>query len=283
MLIMSFVLVVFPLTGNVHAASTDSKPTPTLLLTSTPVSNATQTPTPTEPTATLDLTDPLITTSKLGYAAIGKEISSREAPKTITLCNYTTPPYSGTIVQISIYLKGIPEGSHVKAVIFANEPQANFPQGGEPIAQSPDTLTVTSVSGEWYNFTMNYSASKNTIYWLGYYSDNFTQYFFDPSNSSISITSQPKVENSSWLPVGWSYQDKSIMSLNALYASANPQPSATSSRPDSTTSESGLSFQDMIFVLLIIGAEAAIVITRRPREKKNATGYPSKTLSTRSQ
>jgi hypothetical protein len=130
---------------------------------------------------------------------------------------------------------------------------------------------------------MNYSASKNTIYWLGYYSDNFTQYFFDPSNSSISITSQPKVENSSWLPVGWSYQDKSIMSLNALYASANPQPSATSSRPDSTTSESGLSFQDMIFVLLIIGAEAAIVITRRPREKKNATGYPSKTLSTRSQ
>jgi hypothetical protein len=266
---MSFVLAAFPLTENVHAASTDSMPTPTLLPTSTPASNATKTPTPTEPTAAPEPTDPLITTSKFGYAAIGKEISSRQPPKTITLCNYTTPPYSGTIVQISIYLTGIPEDSHVTAVIFANEPQAHFPQGGEPIAQSSNTLDVTSVSGEWYNFAMNYSASQNTVYWLGYYSDNFTQYFFDASNNSISITSQPKDENSSWLPVGWSYQDKSIMSLNALYASANSQPSETSGRLDSAASESALSFQDTVFVLLIIGAESSIVVIHRTREKKN--------------
>ena len=265
-LVASLVLAAFPLTENVYAASSDSTPTPTLLPTSTPASNATQTPT--EPTATPEPTDPQITTSKFGYATVGKEISSRQAPKTITLCNYTTPPYSGTIVQISIYLMGIPEGSHVKAVIFANEPQAHFPQGGEQIAQSSNTLDVTSVSGEWYNFAMNYSASQNTVYWLGYYSDNFTQYFFDASNNSISVTSQPKDENSSWLPVGWSYQDKSIMSLNALYASANPQPFATPTSLDSTVA-GATSFQDVFFVLLIIGAESAIVITHRTREKKN--------------
>lgn len=266
-LTMSFVLSAFPLMENVYAASTDSTPNPTLPPTSTPTSNATQTPA--EPTAIPEPIDMPITTSKFGYATVGKEISSRQAPKTITLCNYTTPSYSGTIVQISIYLTGIPEGSHVTAVMFANEPQAHFPQGGEPIAQSSNTLDVTSVSGEWYNFAMNYSASQNTVYWLGYYSDNFTQYFFDADNNSVSITSQPKDENSSWLPVGWSYQDKSIMSLNALYASANSQPSETSGRLDSAASESALSFQDTVFVLLIIGAESSIVFIHRTREKKN--------------
>jgi hypothetical protein len=267
MLIMSFVLVVFPLMENVHAASADSAPTPTLLPTSAPASNAKKTPASTEATATPESTDAPITTSTFGYAGIGKEISSRQAPKTITLCNYTTPPYSGTIVQISIYLTGIPEGSHVKAVIFANEPQAHFPQGGEPIAQSSDTLNVTSAYGEWYNFKMNYSASQKTVYWLGYYSDSFTQYFFDASNNSISVTSQPKDENSSWLPVGWSYQDKSIMSLNALYASANPQPYATPTTLGSTVSGTA-SFQDVFFVLLIMGAESAIVVTHRTARKR---------------
>jgi len=80
-------------------------------------------------------------------------------------------------VQISVYLKGIPGKSRVWAVIFANEPDANFPQGGEPLAQSVDALNMTSESGEWCDFTMNFPASQNATYWLGYYSDNFTQYF----------------------------------------------------------------------------------------------------------
>jgi hypothetical protein len=275
-LITCLVLAAFPPVENVHGESLNSTSTPTFN------PNATPTSTP-KTTATSESTPSPDSTLKFGYSTVGKEVSSQQAPKTITLCNYTTPPYPGTIVQISIYLKGIPEGSHVKAVIFTNEPQAHFPQGGEPVAQSPDNLTVTSTTGEWYNFQMNYSASQNTVYWLGYYSDNYTQYFFDPSNNSISITSQPKDENSSWLPVGWSYQGKSIMSLNALYTSTNPQPSSTSGRPDSTASESSLSFQDIIFVLLIIGAESAIVLTLRTREKKNTEEFQHKTFSTRLQ
>ncbi|MCJ7713167.1 hypothetical protein MUO66_01735 [Candidatus Bathyarchaeota archaeon] len=211
-------------------------------------------------------------TSKFAYEVKGKENSSLRDPKTITLCNYTTPPDSGIIVQIGIYLTGIPEGSHVRAVIFANEPDAKFPQGGEPLAQSVETLNVVSVSGEWYNFTMNYPASQNTVYWLGYYSDNFTQYFFDADSDHISVTSQPKDENSSWLPVSWSYKGKSIMSLYALYTVADPQPSPTSTDTGSSIlniSDTSQSFQDTVFVLLIIGGETAIMVTDKNREKKN--------------
>jgi hypothetical protein len=177
-------------------------------------------------------------------------------------------------MQISIYLTGIPKGSNVQAVIFANEPDAKFPQGGEPLAQSVDTLNVTSASGEWYNFTMNYPASQNTVYWLGYYSDNFNQYVFDADSGHLSVTSQPKNENSSWLPVGWSYMGNSIMSLYALYTFADPQPSPTPTHTNSAISditESSQSFQDTFFVLLIIGAESVIVVTDQTRKKKNTT------------
>jgi hypothetical protein len=196
-----------------------------------------------------------------------------QAAKTFTLSNYTTPPDTGIIKQISIYLKGIPEGSQVTAVIFANEPDAKYPQGGEPVAQSSDTLNVTSMIGNWYNFTMNYSADQNTVYWLGYYAEKSTQYFFDANNNHLSVTSQPKNENSSWLPVGWSYKGNSIMSLYALYTFADPQPSPTPTHTYSAISditESSQSFQDILFVLLIIGAESVIVVTDRNNKKNNA-------------
>jgi hypothetical protein len=230
------------------------------------------TPAPTsEPTATPEPTQPLITTSKFAYEATGEEYSSLQAPNTITLCNYTTPPDTGIIVQISICLTGIPEGSNVRAVIFPNEPDANFPLGGEPLAQSSNTLNVASVSGEWYNFTMNYPASQNTVYWLGYYSDNFTRYFFDANSDHISVTSQPKDENSQWFPVVWHYQGKTIMSLYAQYTVADPQHTPTPSNTDSAISGiSGpaQSFQDTFFVLLIMGAEFTIVVTDQNHKKK---------------
>ena len=256
-LVMSFTLVASSMIENARAAT----PAPT-----------------SEPTATPEPTQPLITTSKFAYEATGEEYSSLQAPNTITLCNYTTPPDTGIIVQISICLTGIPEGSNVRAVIFPNEPDANFPLGGEPLAQSSNTLNVASVSGEWYNFTMNYPASQNTVYWLGYYSDNFTRYFFDANSDHISVTSQPKDENSQWFPVVWHYQGKSIMSLYALYTVADPQPSSTpmsTPTPDladsaiSDNSKPAQSFQDTFFVLLIIGGESAIVITDQNRKKKN--------------
>jgi hypothetical protein len=234
---------------------------------------ATPSPAP-EPSSISEPVHPLtVTTSKFAYDTQGKEYSRLQAPKTYTLCNYTTPPDTGIIVQISVYLKGIPEGSTVWAVIFANEPDAKFPQGGEPLAQSLDSLNVTSVSGEWYNFTMNYPASQNTVYWLGYYSDNFTQYFFDADSDHLSVTSQPKVENSSLSPVGWYYGRNSIMSLYALYTVAGPQPSPTPTHTSSAISDiyETSSFQDTVFVLLIIGAESTIVVTDKNRKKKNTS------------
>jgi len=284
-------------------ASDVSSPTPTL--TSTPTSTPAATP---EPTATPELPNSVNgTTVEFGYGRVGEECSVLPTANTITLCNYTTPPRSGIIVQISIYLAGISEGSNVRAVIFANEPKADFPKGGEPVAQSLETLNVSSVSGQWYNFTVNYSVSPNTVYWLGFYSGNVTYYFFDTSNDTITVTSQPQNGASSQLPVVWYYQGKSIMSLYALYtavASNSSQPQATTtpspspsplqatttpspspSQPQSTTTpfrsqptttpthldsavhESPLSRLDILFVLSIMGAETAVVVAHQVRKR----------------
>jgi hypothetical protein len=204
-------------------------------------------------------------TTEFGYHAIGIGRTDMSTPKTITLCNYTTPKHYGIIVQISIYLAGISEGSHMQAMIFANEPDVGFPKGGDPIAQSSETLNVASVSGQWYNFTMNCSASPNTVYWLGYYSDSQTHYFFDASNASITVTSQPKDGNSSWLPVGWSYQGKTAMSLYALFTFTDPPPTA----PTNSAIHQSTQSSDAVFVSLIIVGETAIVATGKTRKKNS--------------
>jgi len=231
---------------------------------------ATPAPTP-EPTTTPKTTPPPDATSKFAYEAKGSQKSSLPAPKTLTLCNYTTPPDIGTITQISILLTGIPEGSQVRAVIFPNDPDSNLPLVGKPFLQTY-ALNVTSVSGEWYNFKMKYPAAQNTVYWLGYYSENYTQYFFDNNNDHISLTSQTKGDNSTLLPVlSWRYHGKTIMSLYAQYTAADPQHTPTPSNTDSVISGipgTDQSFHDIVFVLLIMGAEFTIVVTDH-NQKKN--------------
>ncbi len=235
----------------------------TFAATAAPTSESTAVPKPTLPP---------VTTSKFAYEAKGNQTSSLPAPKTITLCNYTTPPDTGNITQISIRLTGIPEGSQVKAVIFPNDPDSNMPKVGDPLLQT-DALNITSASGEWYNFKMNFAGSQNTIYWLGYYADNYTKYYFDTNSDHISLTSQTKDENSTLFPVlSWRYQGKTIMSLYAQYTVADPQHIPTPSKTDSTISGIpglGQSFQDTFFVLLVMGAEFTIVVTGQKNKKKN--------------
>jgi len=260
MLVMSLIFIA-SLSQDLKVVGQTSLPTP--IQTSILALNQTQ-----EPVATPELTHSQTNFTKFAYSAIGKYCSNTPIAETITLCNYTTPPYSGKIMQISIYLKGTSEASNARAVIFANEPNVNFPQGGEPIAQSFETFNVGSVAGQWYNFTMNYSASPNTVYWLGYYSDNLTYYFFDESNSSITVTSQPKDGASSWLPVGWSYQGKTTMSLYALFTYVNPSPTATTTQLNSPVNQPTQSYWDVVFVLLIIGGETAIVLSAQAQKNE---------------
>ena len=268
MLVISFIFAVFSLSQNAIAINLSS---PTPAPTSIPISNSAATP---DPTASPELANSVNgTTIEFGHAHIGKELSYLPTANTIILCNYTTPPNSGIIAQISVYLTGIPEGSNVSAVIFANEPEANFPQGGEPIAQSFETLKVSSVSGQWYNFTMNYFASPNKVYWLGYYSDNITHYFFDTSNDTITVTSQQENGTSVKLPVVWYYQGKATMSLYAIYTPVTlnsyvSQPTITPINLNSAIHESSLSCWDTLFVLLIIVAETAVVVAHQIRNRR---------------
>ena len=259
LLVTSFIFAVSFSQGIEVAGQT--LPTPTL----TPTSTLNQT---IEPVATPKLTSYSNVTS-FAYSTIGNFCSENPVAKTITLCNYTSPSQSGKITKISIFLVGDSEVSHVKAVIFANEPNVDFPQGGEPIAQSFETFNVSPVSGQWYNFTMDYSASANTVYWLGYYSDNLTNYFFDESNSSITVTSQPKDGTSNWLPVGWSYQGKTSMSLDAQYAYTNPNSTIISAQPNPTVHQSNQSYNDWdpVFVLLIICGETVILLPVKHKRK----------------
>jgi len=236
-----------------------------------------------EPTTSPNPTSPLAT-SKFAYDAKGNQTSGLPAPKTVTLCNYTTPSDTGTITQISIYLTGIPEGSQVKAVIFPNDPDSNMPQVGDPVLQS-DSLNVTSVSGKWYNFEINYSAFPNTVYWIGYYADDYTRYSFDVNNEHISLTSQIKDDNSNVFPIlSWRYQGKAVMSLYAQYTIADPQHTPTATPPNSHSAISTIppqaqSFQDTIFVLLLIGAESTIVVTCQ-RHKKRTSSLNNNSIST---
>ena len=262
MLVTSFIFAALLAQSTEVAGQT--LPTPTL----TPTSTLNQA---IEPVATPKLTSSYSNLTSFAYSTIGNYRSENPVAKTITLCNYTTPSQSGKITKISIFLVGDTEVSHVKAVIFANEPNVDFPQGGEPIAQSFETFNVSPVSAQWYNFTMDYSASANTVYWLGYYSDNLTNYFFDESNSSITVTSQPKDGTSNWLPVGWSYQGKTSMSLDAQYAYTNPNSTIISAQPNPTVHQSNQNYNywDPVFVLLIISGETAILFPRKAQKKNS--------------
>jgi len=129
-------------------------------------------------------------------------------PKTYTLFNFTTPANMGNVTKISIYLNGPTEGSIVRAVIFADEPDNYFPQGSKPIAQSTEVIIVNSIKGQWYNFTFNFPLNQNTAYWLGFYSGGYTRYFFDEASSQLSLTSQPNADATQGLPFVWHYTVK---------------------------------------------------------------------------
>jgi hypothetical protein len=232
---------------------TPSQPVPTQ--TSTP--QPTSTPTPTQTTAT--------TLYRFGQLEKGKEFSSLRAPGTINLCNFTTPEDVGVIMQVSIYLSGIPQGSQVRAIIFENDPQTQFPVNGKPAAQSLEALNVTSLSGKWYTFPINFAAAQNTVYWLGYYSDNFTRYFFDENSESISITSEPMNESSSH-PNIWQYEGGSTMSLHALYTYKPPQ--QPPSTPDSESPQQN-AFQDMLPLMVLIISESVIAGAYQIFKKKD--------------
>jgi hypothetical protein len=248
-------------------------------LTAENIRAATPAPGP-ETTATSKPSLPPDATSKFAYQTQGNQKSTLPEPQTITLCNYTTPPNIGTITQISIYLTANPKGTQIRAIILPNDPDSNMPQVGDPLLQTY-AINATSISGEWYNFKINYTASPNTTYWLGYYADTQTQYFYDTNNDHVSLTSQTKDENSTLFPVlSWRYVGKTIMSLYAQYTIADPQQTPTptnipqhtptQANTDSTTSTAGLaqSIQETFFVLLIMGAEATIVITNPSNKKR---------------
>ncbi len=83
----------------------------------------------------------------------------------------------------------------------------------------------------------------------------------------MTVTSQPKIENSNWLPVSWSYEEKSILSMCAVYTPAELQ-SAEDELPLETQVNSINLMPDTVFILLIICGETIIFVKGKNLKKK---------------
>lgn len=229
-------------------------------------------------------------TNVFAQETIGAENSTLRPPNTITVCNFTTPADTGNIIQISIYLIGEPTGSNVGAVIYANDPDSQLPLDQQLLAQSTEDLNVTSITGEWYNFTTNFAASRNTTYWFGYYSDRCTRYYYDIDPDHISGTSANSTLPNRF-PNLFCYINSTIMSLYVVYTHADPKltssPSQTSPPetqiPQNYSSPNTQIAQDSgsqtrvaqnstgeIDLVIIILAEAAVTVFYYRYEKKRA-------------
>jgi hypothetical protein len=130
------------------------------------------------------------------------------------------------ITQISIFLVGPPEGANVTAVVYAGDPDLQFPMNGQVLARSAETLNVTSTSGEWYNFTMNFAPYGNETYWFGYYSDGFTRNFYNEEmNHATVISSGNSLPNT--FSGAFTYSNSNMMSIYGIFERGNPNPAPT--------------------------------------------------------
>jgi hypothetical protein len=121
------------------------------------------------------------------------------------------------------------------------------------LARSEETLNVTSTSGEWYNFTLNFTPQGNTTYWFGYFSDGFTRNFYDQQANHASLISSGNTLPDSFSG-SFTYSKSNIMSLYGLYTPKDltlPQPT---SQPPATDS---LLPADLIAAICVSSATAA--------------------------
>jgi hypothetical protein len=181
-------------------------------------------PSPTKQPAPTSISD---LTAVFGNPDVGKQVSELRSPNSVTLCNFSTPLGMAKITQISILLIGTPQGSNVTAVVYANDPGSKLPMSSQLLARSQETLNVTSTSGEWYNFTLNFVPYDNTTYWFGYYSEGFTRNFYAVDANHVSLVSSggllPEVFSGTF-----SLSGSSMMSLYGVYEGGKPNPAPNS-------------------------------------------------------
>lgn len=255
-------------------------PTPTPTATSTPeptptpTSNPQPTPTPTTtpqqtPTPTPDQRPDILKqniTTYLGTQTPGQKTSDEKLANTITLCNYTAHNDTGIIQEINIHLNEILVETHIKAVIFENEPGANFPRGGEPIAQSTQKTITTTITNQWLSFPMNYTVNPNSTYWIGYEADKPTKYTYNNDNEHLTVTSQQKVEGISWMPISWSYTGKTALTTCTAYTPIIVQPEPEP-EPETQIQEETPFWQDIAFISMVMLGET-VIITRNKKTNR---------------
>jgi hypothetical protein len=133
------------------------------------------------------------------------------------------------------------------------------------LARSEETLNVTSTSGEWYNFTLNFVPNGNTTYWFGYFSDGFTRNFYDQQTNHVSVISSGTSLPDS-LSGSFTYSNSTMMSLYGVYIPKNLTPTPPTAQPPATDS---LLSTDVITALIVSSASATtttvLIILRRKK------------------
>jgi hypothetical protein len=113
-----------------------------------------------------------------GYLTVGAYSGNDWTSNQLMVCKFTSPSDCGPVTKIRAYLhKGDPT-VHVKACIYAD----NNGAPGALLATSDEVVLGTT--DQWVDFTINYSASPNTVYWLGIFGDNWWNLFWDTNGSS---------------------------------------------------------------------------------------------------
>ncbi len=156
-----------------------------------------------------------------GHVSVGS--SSKASFGGLYVCNFTSPSNLGNITQIEAYLST--GGSSMKAVIYSNNNGA------------PDILLAESsearqegTSGKWIAFDISYSATPNSVYWIGIILLEAGTYYYTSGVSGKAVYFASESDAPSTFPQANSYPGEDL----SIYASYLPIISSTSVPSDWT-------------------------------------------------
>jgi hypothetical protein len=191
--------------------------------------------------------------SSFGYVSVGS--SNKSTFGGLYVSNFTSPPALGNITQIQVYLAT--GGTPAKAVIYSDNNGAP-----DALLAKSDETSLTGTSGSWVTFSVSYSGSPNTVYWLGVVLVNAGTYYYSSGGNGRAIYSASETDTPNTLPSG----NISLEDGLSVYAIYDPSSAPASSEPNFNM------VQTLILLVAVVGlivvAILAVVYLKTKKNKK---------------
>jgi hypothetical protein len=113
-----------------------------------------------------------------GYTSVGANSGNDGTSNWLVACYFISPSDCGLITQISVYMAAASVSINAKAFLYA----AGSGKPGALLAAS-NQVAVGTAPG-WVNFTINYTGSPSTGYWLAIMGDGNYNVYWDTNGSS---------------------------------------------------------------------------------------------------